>query len=187
MILPDRMIRERLADRSLGVSPIDDDAIQPASIDLTLGDSLKVWSSWVTRDPRIDQSHLWSDVALADSEDAAPVWVLDPGWRYLAVTEQEVRLPADLCGQLSARSSWGRDGLDVIQGPAGWIDPGWRGRLTLELSVSGSSLVIWPGASCLQLVLYQMAAPACRPYGHRDRTSKYLGDWMPTPSRREAP
>lgn len=195
MILSDGLIRARLADRSLGIAPIDDRAIQPASIDLTLGDSLLVWPRYVTRDPRLDQAAYWHPAPIDECwiADAAGngattrSWILKPGLRYLGVTEQEIRLPADLAGQLSARSSWGRDGLDVIQGPAGWVDPGWTGRLTLELSVTGSPLAIWPGAPCLQLVLYQLAEAACRPYGHKERASRYQGDRAATPARMAPP
>lgn len=199
MILSDGLIRERLADKSLGITtatggPIDDRAIQPSSVDLTLGDTLLVWPRYVTRDPRLDQAAFWQPATVdecwtkgSDGNGASTkAWVLKPGLRYLAVTAEEIRLPADLCGQLTARSSWGRDGLAVIQGPAGFLDAGYRGRPTLEVSVIGSSLVIWPGAACLQVVLYQQAAASCRPYGHKDRTSKYQGDWNATPARMEA-
>lgn len=194
MILSDSMIRQRHADKSLGITPFDDRAVQPCSYDLTLGAELYAWPPYVVRDPRVDQSSLWVPVPIdecwiATSNDAGEIangWILRPGVRYLGVTEQEIRLPADLCGQLAARSSWGRDGLAVIQGPAGFIDAGYRGRLTLELSVLGSGLVLRPGDSCLQLVLYQMAQPACRPYGHRERTSRYQGDLVPTPARLES-
>ena len=194
MILNDAQIRERLADKSLVCTPIDDRAIQPASIDLTLGPLLYAWPPYVVRDPRVDQSGLWLPVPIdecwiATSNEEGHVargWILRPGIRYLGVTEQEIRLPADLSGQLAARSSWGRDGLAVIQGPAGFLDASYHGRPTLELSVVGSALVMRPGDSCVQLVLTRMAAPACRPYGHRDRRSRYQGDLVPTPARLEA-
>ena len=182
MILPDHQIRTRLADRSLTIDPIDDRAIGPCSIDLTLGGGLLWWPNWVTRDPRIDQSGLWRELTPRRWEPDAPVWILDPGIGYLATTAEEIRLPADLCGQLAARSSWGRQFLSVIQGPAGFLDAGYHGKPTLELSVIGAPLILWPGAPILQLVLYQLAAPACRPYGHRERASKYQGDRVPTAS-----
>ncbi len=111
------------------------------------------------------------------------VWVLKPGHRYLAATKERLKIRTDIAGEIGARSSWGRDGLAVIQGPAGWIDPGFEGNPTLELSVVGSPLVLWPGARICQLILHELSSPCLRPYGHPDRDSKYQGDTMATPSR----
>jgi dCTP deaminase len=183
-----------LSDIDLARTWPDSPHIGPASIDLHLGDELQVWPRWIRRDPRIDQSRHWRPVSLhyawttgSDDGDDDPLgdraWVLEPGHRYLATTRERLRLPDDCAGQLSARSSWGRDGLAVIQGPAGFIDPGYHGTPTLELSVVGSELVIWPGARCLQLVVYRTETPAVRPYGHPSRQSKYQGDQTATPSR----
>lgn len=192
-VLSDQTIRWYLEATWLRIQPLVEGAVQPASLDLRLGDTLLVWPRWVRRDPRIDQAHLWRPVSLqlawTPDADAAhdpceePSWVLEPGHRYLATTLEEIHLPRNVAGQLAARSSWGRDGLDVIQGPAGFLDPGWRGKPTLELSVVGSELVIWPGASCLQLVLYLLDADAEHPYGSKALASKYQDDMAPTPSR----
>lgn len=148
-------------------------AIGPASIDLHIGETLRLWPSWVTRDPRIDQSYLWRDVAMADG-----AWTLKPGIRYLATTLETLRIPDDAAGQLAARSSWGRDGLAVIQGPAGWCDPGYHGRPTMELSVTGSDLILWPGASICQLILFRLTSECLSPY-----RGKYQGDAAPIASR----
>lgn len=153
---------------------------QPASLDLHLGDTLRYWPEWVRRNPRLDQSGLWRDVTLADDG-----WVLRPGLRYLAVTAERIAIPIDKAGQIGARSSWARDGLNILQGPAGWCDPGFQGYVVLELSVTGSELVLWPGAKVAQLILFELTEPAVRPYGHRSRTSKYQNQNTsePTPSR----
>jgi deoxycytidine triphosphate deaminase len=148
-------------------------AIGPASIDLHLGDTLTYWPAWVRRDPRTDQSTKWKTVTLSHG-----VWVLKPGTRYLATTLESIRIPDDCAGQLAARSSWGRDGLAVIQGPAGWCDPGYHGRPTMELSVTGSDLVLWPGASVCQLILFRLTSACLTPY-----RGKYQDDTAPTPSR----
>lgn len=145
----------------------------PASVDLHLGETLRVWPDYVVRDPRTDQSDQWRDVPLFDG-----VWTIKPGLRYLATTLERVRIPDNLAGQIAARSSWGRDGLAVICGPAGWIDPGFNGRITLELSVVGSPLVIWPGAAACQLVVMELSTLAMQPYSGR-----YQGDLTATPSR----
>ncbi len=165
----------------------DSPHIGPASIDLHIGDTLRVWPREVRRDPRVDQSALWRTMLLrlAWTPDAGehdpleqPAWVLEPGLRYLAVTRERIRIPDDCAAQLSARSSWGRDGLAVICGPAGWCDPGYMGNPTLELSVIGSELVLWPGASIAQLVVHRLETPCERPYN-----GKYQHDFDPTPSR----
>lgn len=150
-----------------------DSAPGPASIDLHIGDTLLRWPDYVRRDPRIDQGAVW---LMVDPDDGA--WVLKPGFRYLAATRERIRIPENLAGFISARSSWGRDGLAVIQGPAGFIDPGFLGRPTLELSVIGSELVLRPGDAVCQLVLHRLESPALSPYA-----GKYQGDDRPTPSR----
>lgn len=175
-----------LSDRHLSdLYPHFRGTLGPASIDLAIGDALKVWPQWVRRDPRTDQSDRWLTETLDLEYDAEhPIWILKPGLRYLATTRERLCIPDDAAGQLSARSSWGRDGLAVICGPAGWLDPGYEGRPTLELSVVGSELVIWPGAVILQLIVHQLSSECEQPY-----RGKYLNDQEPTPSRmfREVP
>lgn len=174
-----------LSDRSLAdLYPHYRGAIGPASLDLALGDRLLIWPSWVRRDPRVDQADQWRVVdteTLPDRE--GEVWVLRPGCRYLAATHERVRIPDTMAGQIVGRSSWGRDGLAVIVGPAGFLDAGYHGNPTLELTVTGSELVVWPGATVAQLVLHELSTPADRPYGHPSRRSKYQLDRLPTPSR----
>lgn len=138
----------------------------PASIDLHVGDDLRYWPSWVRRNPRIDQSPLWKPCALQD-KGGEPHWVLHPDTRYLAATREHIEIPSAYAGQIAARSSWGRDGLAVICGPAGFIDPGFAGLLVLELSVIGSELVIWPGAAVAQLIVHHLTSPCERPYAGR--------------------
>lgn len=162
-----------LGDTSLARIWPDSPFIGPASIDLHLGDELNVWPRWIRRDPRIDQSDKWRAVSLqlawtpeSGEHDPLeePAWVLEPNTRYLATTKERIRIPSDCAGQLSARSSWGRDGLAVICGPAGWCDPEFEGYLVLELSVIGSEIVIWPGAGCLQLVVHRLEEAVARGY-----------------------
>lgn len=169
MILSDRTLRALYPDYH--------GAIQPASIDLHLGDGLLVWPEWVTRDPRTDQADRWRPVPTEDRDGA--VWALEPATRYLASTRERIAIPADCAGQVACRSSWGRDGLAVICGPAGYLDPGFVGHVTLELSVVGSDLIVWPGAAVCQLILVRLDRACERPYG-----GKYRGQSArPTPSR----
>lgn len=161
-----------LSDRSLHAMYPESEHIQPASIDCHLGDTLTVWPDYVCRDPRYDQSALWKPVPLTDG-----IWVIEPGRRYLCTTAETVTVRDDLAGEITGRSSWGRDGLEIHR-TAGWLDPGFHGRPTLELSVVGSALVIWPGARACQIVFHQLDYPCVRPYA-----GKYQFDCMPTPSR----
>lgn len=163
-----------LSDRDLAaLYPEYRGDVGPASIDLAIGDTLLWWPAWIRRDPRTDQAGKWRPAPLSQG-----AWVLKPGVRYLATTAENLRIPDDCAGQLAARSSWGRDGLAVIQGPAGWCDPGYHGRATMELSVVGSDLVLWPGAVICQLILFRLTSPCLRPYRGR-----YQDDHAPTPSR----
>jgi deoxycytidine triphosphate deaminase len=153
--------------------------IGPASIDLHIGDSMLWWPEWIRRDPRIDQAHLWRNWPIENPhEHPGPIWVLHPGYRYLAATRERIKIRPDVAGEITARSTWGRDGLAVICGPAGWIDPGYEGHPTLELSVVGSELVLWPGASVAQLILHRLETPSDQTYAGR-----YQADSQPTPSR----
>ncbi len=154
--------------------------IGPASIDLHIGGEVRWWPEWIVRDPRLDQTGCWRNLDVSVPHNG---WLLRPGVRYIATTLERIKIPDDCAGQLSARSSWGRDGLAVICGPAGWCDPGYVGNPTLELSVVGSHLVLWPGAGCLQLIVHRLETPCSQPYGHPDRKSKYQDDREPTPSK----
>lgn len=156
--------------------------IQPASLDLHVSNTLYAWPQDVLRDPRRKQDGLWCSEPLRYDDDG-PHWVLMPGVRYLAATIERIKIPLDHAGQIGARSSWARDGLSVIQGPAGWCDPDYLGNPTLELGVLGSPLVLWPGACVAQLILFELTEPCVRPYGHRSRQSKYQGDVVAQPSR----
>lgn len=160
------------SDRTLRSMYPANDHIQGASIDVHLGDSLLVWPHWEKRDPRIDQSHLWQSVELYNG-----VWVMHPGRRYLSATDETIRVPSDMAVAVSGRSSWGRDGLEVHR-QAGWLDPGFLGTVTLELSVVGSDLVIWPGARVAQLVFHRLDHEALHGYA-----GKYQNQQAPTPSR----
>ena len=162
-----------LSDRDL-IRMFPDSNPEPASIDLHIGDTLKYWPNWVRRDPRIDQSDMWREVPI---DKQVGGWVLIPGIRYLAATRERLKILDDHAGELTGRSSWGRDGLEIHR-TAGWIDPGFEGNPTLELSVVGSELILWPGAKVCQLILHQLSSPCLLPY-----TGKYQSNIEPTPSR----
>lgn len=166
-----------LSDRNLRNLWPDSRHIGPASIDLHIGSTLLYWPDWVLRDPRTDQSNVWKQADLLCIGPGS-AWRLKPNIRYIATTRERIAIPNDCAGQISARSSWGRDGLNVICGPAGWCDPGYVGNPTLELSVVGSELVLWPGASIAQLIVHRLETECLQPY-----KGKYQGDQTPVPSR----
>ena len=165
-----------LSDKSLRIIYPNTEHVGPSSIDLHIGDTLLAWPPFVLRDPRIDQADRWKPAHREYSNGL--VWALQPGIRYLASTIERVTIRPDCAGMISTRSSWARDGLAAICGSAGWLDAGFEGTVTLELSVVGSELVIWPGAAICQLVVLRMTTPAERPYG-----GKYTDQTGPTPSR----
>lgn len=167
-----------LSDHSLRLLYPDAESVGPASIDLHLGDTLLWWPDWITRDPRVDQSGSWRELTTSYAIGDDWAWVLEPGTRYLGVTRERIEIRPDCAGQIGARSSWGRDGLAVIQGPAGWCDPGYEGHPTLELSVIGSRLIVWPGAAICQLIIHRLTTPCEQPYRGR-----YQGDAEPVSSR----
>ena len=171
-----------LSDRELRRLYPESPYIQSASIDLHVGDTLAYWPPFLVRDPRIDQSNRWQALPTLELEPGDPTWTLMPGLRYLAATRERVAIPRYLSGQIAARSSWGRDGLAVICGPAGFIDPGFEGDLVLELSVVGSSLVLRPGDRIAQLILSELTSECSRPYGHPSLRSKYQNQEGVTPS-----
>jgi dCTP deaminase len=181
MVLSDRTIRELLQDGRLGVEPFDELSIQPSSIDLRLDSRFRVFRS--TRhshiDPRLDQPDLTELVTVGDGEK----FVLQPGQFCLGNTWEEIRLPDDVVGRLEGKSSLGRLGL-VIHSTAGYVDPGFRGHLTLELSNAASlPILLYPRMKIGQLSFLQMTTPADRPYGSSPLGSKYQGQNEPTASR----
>ena len=182
MILSDRDIRDRLARGDLSVSPIDDADIQPASIDLKLAPRLRVFvqSSGLDTDPE-------------DPERTAPTCAVDvadgerfrlmPGQFILGSTAEQVAIPADLVGRIEGKSSLGRLGL-LIHATAGYVDPGFTGRLTLEISNgSAKPILLRPGMPIAQLALIQATSPADRPYGSPQLNSRYQRQDEATPSR----
>ena len=181
MVLSDRSIRELIESGRLHVDPFDPSSIQPSSIDLRLENRFRVFAT--TRhafiDPRSDQPDLTELVTVAEDHP----FVLQPGQFCLGNTFEELRLPDDVVGRLEGKSSLGRLGL-VIHSTAGYVDPGFRGRLTLELSnAAGMPILLYPGMKIGQLSLLQMTTPADRPYGSGDLGSKYQGQDEPTASR----
>ena len=181
MILSDRSIREQLDAGRIVVDPLGDNAIQPSSVDVRLDDSFRVFANH--RYPYIDVRQPLEDLTELVSATEEDPFVLHPGEFVLGSTFERVSLPDDLVARLEGKSSLGRLGL-LIHSTAGFVDAGWDGWLTLELSnVSTLPIALYPGMKIGQLAFFQLTTPAEHPYGSGEVGSKYKGQRGPTPSR----
>ena len=181
MVLSDRTIRRELDEGRIVVRPIDPDDIQPASIDLHLDNRFLVFSN--SRQPYIDvQQPLENLTEPVEIDDATP-FMLHPGEFVLGSTQEHIELPNDLVARLEGKSSLGRIGL-LIHSTAGFVDPGWQGRLTLELSnVARLPIALYQGMKIGQISFLRLTEPAERLYGSPELGSKYQGQSGPTASR----
>ncbi len=181
MVLSDRSIREALASGRLVVEPTSDDCIQPSSVDVHVDRYFRVFRNHTQRviDVREAQEDLTELIDVGEDEPM----ILHPGEFMLGSTTERIGLPDDLVGRLDGKSSLGRLGL-VIHSTAGFIDAGWDGHITLELSnVANLPITLYPGMKIGQISFFQMTTAAERPYGARGLGSKYKGQRGPTPSR----
>src|SRR5680860_665541 len=181
MILSDRDIRAELDAGRVQVDPLGDHAVQPSSIDVRVEGRFRVFANH--RHPFIDtrtaQPDLTEEIAVADGDP----FMLHPGEFVLGSTLERVALPDDLVARLEGKSSLGRLGL-LIHSTAGFVDAGWDGHLTLELSnVANLPIAIYPGMKIGQISFIRMTTPAEHPYGSDAAGSKYQGQRGPTPSR----
>ncbi len=182
MLLSDRELRKALESGRLGVDPFDPAMVQPSSIDVRLDRFFRVFdnSKYTHIDPKLRQDELTSLVEKDGDDDP---FVLHPGEFVLASTFELFTLPDDLAGRLEGKSSLGRLGL-LTHSTAGFIDPGFSGHITLELSnVANLPITLWPGMKIGQLCLFQLTSAAEHPYGSPEAGSRYQGQRGPTPSR----
>ena len=181
MLFSDRDIRSAVDSGHVCITPYDPSMVQPSSIDVRLGVHFRVMARYPHThiDPSVCQNDLTQSVTVEDGDP----FILHPGEFVLAATQEVVKLPDDVAARLEGKSSLGRLGL-VVHSTAGFIDPGFLGTVTLELSnVSGLPIKLWPGMKIGQLCLLRMTSPAEFPYGHIDNGSKYYGQVKPTASR----
>src|SRR6266700_5088174 len=181
MLLSDRDIRAAVAAGRLVVEPWDAGLVQPSSVDVPLDPYFRVFnnSQYTHIDPAVRQDDL---TALVEPKDDEP-FVLHPGEFVLGSTLEVVTLPDDLAGRLEGKSSLGRLGL-LTHSTAGFIDPGFDGHVTLELSnVANLPITIYHGMKIGQISFVQLSEPAEKPYGSGELGSKYQGQRGPTPSR----
>jgi len=181
MILSDRTIREELKGGGIVIEPLTDDAIQPSSVDLHVDRYFRVFRNDTT--PYIDPKEPQDDLTEFVEVDDGKAFILHPGEFVLGSTRERVALGDDLVARLEGKSSLGRLGL-LIHSTAGFVDAGFSGHLTLELSnVANLPIAIYPGMKIGQISFLRMTTAAENPYGSKIAGSKYQGQRGPTPSR----
>jgi dCTP deaminase len=181
VILSDVSIHKALAEGRIIIDPLMDGGVQPSSVDLRVDRYFRVFRNDTTPfiDPKLAQEDL-TELVEIDSESR---FILHPGEFVLGSTLERVALPDDLVARLEGKSSLGRLGL-LIHSTAGFVDAGWDGHLTLELSnVANLPIAIYPGMKIGQISFLQMTTSAEHPYGSGAAGSKYQGQRGPTPSR----
>jgi len=181
VVLADRTIRRLLDEGRIGIDPYEDSLLQPSSVDVRVDRYFRVFHNnrYAFIDVREPQEELTELVEVGEDRP----FVLHPGEFVLGSTLERITLPDDLVCRLDGKSSLGRLGL-LIHSTAGFIDPGWDGHVTLELSnVANLPITIYYGMKIGQLSFVQMTEPAETPYGADKLGSKYQGQRGPPPSR----
>ncbi|MEE1930078.1 dCTP deaminase [Streptomyces sp. TRM 70351] len=181
MLLSDKDIRAELATGRVRIEPYDAALVQPSSIDVRLDRYFRVFENhrYPHIDPAIEQPDL---TRLVEPEGDEP-FILHPGEFVLASTYEVVTLPEDIASRLEGKSSLGRLGL-LTHSTAGFIDPGFSGHVTLELSnMATLPIKLWPGMKIGQLCMFRLTSPAEYPYGSAQYGSRYQNQRGPTPSR----
>jgi len=180
MILSDRDIRAEIESGRITIDPYDERCIQPSSVDLHVDSQFRVFAN--SRYPYIDVREEQPD--LTDLVEVKPdePFILHPGEFVLGSTLERVALPDDLVARLEGKSSLGRLGL-LIHSTAGYVDPGWKGNLTLELSnVANLPIALYHAMRIGQISFFKMSSAVERPYGSPELRSRYQGQKEPTAS-----
>lgn len=181
MILSDRTIRLEIAAGRIVIDPFEPANVQPSSVDLTIDRYFRVFRNHTSRviDVKENQEDLTELIEIAPGD----AFILHPGEFVLGATAERVCMPDDLVARIEGKSSLGRLGL-LIHSTAGFIDPGFDGHVTLELSnVATLPITLYPGMKIGQVSFLRMTTPADEPYGSSKLGSKYQGQRGPTPSR----
>ncbi|MGW3400297.1 dCTP deaminase [Streptomyces zhihengii] len=181
MLLSDTDIRSAIADDRIRIAPYEPEMVQPASLDVRLDRAFRVFDShrYDCIDPAVEQAGLTRLVEVPEGE----AFVLHPGEFVLGSTFESVGLDPDVAARLEGKSSLGRLGL-ITHSTAGFIDPGFQGHVTLELSnLASLPIKLWPGMKVGQLCFFACSSPAAAPYGQGAVGSRYQGQRGPTASR----
>ncbi len=184
-ILSDKDIKKHLKSGKIVINPLTNPKIQiqPSSVDLRIGREFKGFR--IIRKPCIDpldQTDLESYMESFYIDEGEP-FIIHPGEFALAATYETIKLPNDLVARVEGRSSMGRLGV-TMHVTAGYIDPGFHGKITLEISNIGKMPVaLYTGQRVCQIVFETMTSPSEKPYGHPERDSKYMGQKSPVTSK----
>jgi dCTP deaminase len=181
VLLSDRDIRSALAEGRLGLDPYDPSLVQPSSVDVRLDRLFRTFENH--RYPHIDPAEAQEDLTRLHEVTGDDPFVLHPGEFALGSTYEVITLADDLAARVEGKSSLGRLGL-LTHATAGFIDPGFSGHVTLELSnVATLPIMLWPGMKIGQICVFGLSSPAEHPYGSSVYGSRYQGQRGPTPSR----
>lgn len=182
-LLSDGTLRSRITDHAawqpwqrIVIDPYDPADLQPCSYDVHLGTKLRIYTGAAT-DTRRDNGAWWETLLLSSAWSDEPAWVLQPNHFYLATLAEELWIPEDCCGRIEGVSTRARDGVTPHQ-VAGLLDPGWRGRATLELGVKNPNTILYPGERIAQVTFTLTDHRVEHPYAGR-----YQGDALPQPAR----
>ncbi len=181
MILSDKSIWEQINLGRVVIDPLEEGCVQPSSVDLHLDSLFRVFRNHSIKviDVKLAQEDL-TELVEVERDDAL---ILHPGEFVLGATAEFIGIPNDLVGRLEGKSSLGRLGL-LIHSTAGFVDPGFHGHVTLELSnVANLPITLYPGMKIGQISFLKMTTEAIHPYGSKEIGSKYQGQRGPTPSK----
>lgn len=186
MILSDRDIKKKIASGDIVIESGDGKHtahIGASSCDLRLGRFFKIYNhaQKAVLDPRDPES--FKDVTkLIELKDHMTPFIVQPGEFVLGVTMEKVKLADDIVARVEGRSSLGRLGI-IVHSTAGFIDAGFEGTITLEITnINRMPVALYPGMRVCQLAFEEMSSPAEVPY-HMKKTSKYQGQMLPEESR----
>jgi dCTP deaminase len=181
VLLSDRDIKAEIDAKRVALDPYDDAMVQPSSVDVRLDRFFRVFENH--KYPHIDPAADQPDLTRVVEPEGVEPFILHPGEFVLGSTYEVVTLPDDVAARLEGKSSLGRLGL-LTHSTAGFIDPGFSGHVTLELSnVATLPIKLWPGMKIGQLCFFRLSSPAEHPYGSDKYGSRYQGQRGPTPSR----
>jgi dCTP deaminase len=182
-VLSDGTIRRLVAEGRVLIDPWDEAMVQPASVDLRLGTSFRVFHNHrITAIDLADPPRGLTELVEVDDDES---FVIHPGEFVLGRTQEHVELPDDIVARIEGKSSLGRLGL-IVHATAGFVDPGFKGTLTLEITnLTRVPIILWPGKPIAQLSFMALDQPAERPYGHPELGSHYHGQTDATESRYE--
>ena len=181
MLLSDRDIHSEIDAKRVALEPFEPSMVQPSSVDVRLDRFFRVFENH--RYPHIDPAADQPDLTRMVEPEGDEPFILHPGEFVLGSTYEVVTLPDDVAARLEGKSSLGRLGL-LTHSTAGFIDPGFSGHVTLELSnVATLPIKLWPGMKIGQLCFFRLSSPSEHPYGSEKYGSRYQGQRGPTPSR----